>query len=96
MRRIIEFYRYITIAAFVISGIIIAFPVVVFFLPGYHGQLASGIGLLGMAMLIGVFASSGMSVIGISIYDQVKETTTQIEWLRSDLAGAREGRNADN
>lgn len=91
MRRLLEVYRWMTLAAFFISGAILALPLAALFMTGTVFQWAPGInGLVGIALLAGTFAASGFNVIAIAIYDQVRALTTEVEYTRTELAYLRE------
>lgn len=86
MRRLLEIYRWITLAAFFLSGAILIIPLAVFFMPGVTFQWAPGInGLVSLILLAGTFAASGFNVIAIAIYDQVRAATSEIAALREEL-----------
>lgn len=84
-----------TLAAFFVSGGILALPIAALFMPGAAFQWAPGInGIVGLILLAGTFAASGFNVIMIAIYDQVRAMTgelerarTEIEYLLTDVRG---------
>lgn len=90
MRTLLEAYRWITLAAFVVSGLILIVPMVTFFIPGYSVEVAPGMGYLGIALIAVTFAASGFNVIMIAIYDQLRAMTTEVEYARTELAYLRE------
>lgn len=90
VRLILEAYRWVTLAAFLLSGAILSIPIVLYFLPGSHVNLVPGTGAIGMVLLAVTFATSGFNVIGIAIYDQLRALTTEAEYARTEIAYLRE------
>ena len=90
MRALLEVYRWVTLGMFLISGAALLVPFIVFFMPGYHLDIAPGLGYLGVIMIGMTFAASGFNVIAIAIYDQLRDATTEIGYARTELAYLRE------
>lgn len=93
MRRLLEIYRYVSGAAFLLSAGILIVPAVVALIPGYSVEGPSTLfGMIGLLGLVMSFLCFGITVIGIAIFDQVRDATShlaslreEVEWLRSEL-----------
>lgn len=81
MRQLLEIYRWVTLVAFIISGSMAMWPIIVFFIPG---RLHTDIGVVGFLALLGTFGFSGFNVIAISIYDQICQVTYELQALRGE------------
>lgn len=90
MRMLIEVYRWITIAAFVISSMVIAIPLMFVLASGAGLGVITGVSYIGFILLGMTFAVSGLNVIGIAIYDQLRALTTEAEHTRTEIAYLRE------
>ena len=90
MRVLIEIYRWVTIAAFVASAMILAIPLLFLLVTRTGIGELSGVSYIGVVLLGMTFAVSGLNVIGIAIYDQLRALTTEAEYARTEIAYLRE------
>lgn len=89
MRLILEAYRWVTLFAFWMSFLFLLAPAAAYFMPGYHVEYGPW-ALIGFAGVAFTFATSGLNVIGIAIYDQLRDLTTEAEYARTEIAYLRE------